>query len=180
MTDRLSVPSARSLWVFRADLSEADQGRVRDAGFDPATLAGAVGAGALDPAGLEIFDAATFKDYGLARYLTEANGMDAADVTPDAQQLNVLTGPVLLVFSSALPEGTARLSPSAPLDLIGRYSARQGVTVAAPLHSDAAHGVIGDASRPASEAAGKPRNIAALALLALVLAVGVSIWVGLR
>ncbi len=182
MTSPLTVPaSLRTIWVFRVDLPEPALEAFQEDGPDDSLspLAAAVGTGWLDRDYIELFDAATLCDYGLARYLSEANGMDPASVDPDADQLDSLTGPVLLIFSAALIEGTQHLAPSAPLALIGRYSEKADYSIAPPLRSDAATGVIGSPpTNPTPQ--GRPGSIASVALLALIVVVGAVIWASLR
>ncbi|HKL70049.1 hypothetical protein [Salibaculum sp.] len=186
MTDQLAIPAAgvRSVWVFTADLPEADLEEFRGADDAPGTdrdsrLEQAVGAGRLAPSHVELFMAETMADYGLSDYLVEANGMDASSVDPDRARLDALRGPVLLVLSGALADGIDRLEPKAPLTLVGRYTETPNFTLRPPLQSVAAPGSIADAppvKRP-SDAAMSGR-IAALALLVLFLVVGMMIWVG--
>lgn len=181
MTDALSVPtSLRAVWVFRVDLPpDALEGFQEDAGSGTSPLAEAVGAGPLDSDYYELFDAASILDYGMAAYLTEANGMDKDSVAPDAETLDALSGPVLLLFSAALPEGTDRIAPSAPLTLVGRYEEKPRFSVAPPLHSEAAKGAIGDTAPDAPQPK-RPGSIASIVLLAVIVLAGLLIWIGLR
>lgn len=181
MTDDLDVPtSLRTVWVFRVDLpQEALEGFQEEGESGTTPIAEAVGAGPLDPDYYELFDAASILDYGMAAYLTEANGMNPDDVGPDAETLDALTGPVLLLFDAALPEGTARIAPSAPLTLVGRYEEKPRFSVAPPLQSEAAAGVIGDAPADAPQP-GRPGSIASLVLVAVIVLAGLLIWAALR
>ncbi len=180
--DPLSMPpgARRVVWVFSVDLPEADleafTGKAGANGAAP-PVAGALGLTRVDPARIEAFDAATMRDYGLPAYLTEANGMDAETVAPDRDRLTALTGPVLLVFGEALPEGTERLKPKAPLRLIGRYAEALDLAPRTAPVSEAAKGPVGDAPRTAPSQAAMSGRVAGIALLVLFLLVAVMIWV---
>ncbi|NBD28739.1 MAG: hypothetical protein GVY31_01705 [Alphaproteobacteria bacterium] len=185
MTDQLAIPagSIRAVWVFELDLAETDlpgfRGDAAPRGPDRLSpLEQAVGAGPLESSHVELFMADTLSEYGLAKYLTEANGMDAASVAPDAERLDALSGPVLLVFSGALGAGIDRLDPEPPLRLVGRYAETMNFTLRPPLRAETAHATTAEApARRPSDAAVSGR-IAGLALLVLFLLVAVMIWVG--
>lgn len=128
--DALQVPpTGRATWVFQVALEgptlEAFKAQPHPEQADAPSawpLREALGLARLDHDFIEVFEAEGLNDYGFARYLTEANGMDDASVAPDAARLDALKGPVLLVYSAALPQGTNALSPRAPLRLVGRYT----------------------------------------------------------
>src|SRR6056297_3143471 len=111
--ERLTLPPAalRAVWVFSSD----------DAEMTAEKAASLLGVSALDPGYIEAFEAEALGELGLAEFLTGPNGMDEASVAPDAEKLDALSGPVLLVFSAALPEGETTLAPKPPLALVGRY-----------------------------------------------------------
>lgn len=180
--DPLSMPAGarRTVWVFTVDLPEADLGAftgTAGANGAPAPVAEALGVARVDAARIEAFDAATMRDYGLPAYLTEANGMDPESVAPDRAKLTALTGPVLLVFGEALPEGTERLAPKAPLRLVGRYVESLDLAPRTAPVSEAAKGPVGDAPRKAPSQAAMSGRIAGIALLVLFLLVAVMVWV---
>ena len=186
MTELYRIPagSVRAIWLFALDLPEAeikafaekDDGEGDTA---PSPLRDALGVPRLNQDFIEIFKADGLKDFGLARYLTEANGMDEATVAPDAETLDRLTGTLVMVTSAALPHGLDRIDPRPPLRLVGRYSERADMRLRPPLRSDSA-GPQSAETPPAktkSDAAMSGR-IATLALLVLAALVGLMIWVG--
>ncbi|MCV2883019.1 hypothetical protein [Actibacterium sp. XHP0104] len=125
---------------------------------------------------IEIFDPATLKDYGFARYLTEANGMDASEVAPDAAMLNAQSAPVLLVFSQALKGADTAFAPKPPLRFLGSYGLTPTDVPMSDLRSDSAKGQLGQGKPPLSPA--RARGMGAMfALLFLALAVLLMIWV---
>lgn len=119
--DRLTLPrtARRAVWVFSSDEAEMTAARA----------ASLLGVSALDPDYVEAFEAEALGDLGLAEFLTGPNGMDDASVAPDAGKLDALHGPVLLVFSAALPEGETTLAPKPPLKLMGRYVESAGTSL---------------------------------------------------
>lgn len=122
----------RAIWLFTADLDPPAFRaftRVSDEGWP---LADALGLRGLSPASVETFLAGDLEEYGLERYLIEAHGMDPGTVTPDADRLAAITGPVVLLFSGRLPEGATKLEPTAPLTFVGRYDAPYSLAPAAP------------------------------------------------
>ncbi|MBN2629875.1 MAG: hypothetical protein JXR75_04985 [Rhodobacteraceae bacterium] len=116
MTNPLAIPIGpeRSVWVFAIDLPK-EQAET----FATGPLSDALGVASLDPAQTEYLDADTFTEYGFSRYLVEGQGVTEDSVAKDIARLDVLRGPVLLVFRPGLGQG--RLAPRPPLRLIGRY-----------------------------------------------------------
>lgn len=187
MSDPLGIPAGaiRAIWVFAIDLPEealpgfAEEVYPED---DDAPvqwpLRDALGLTRLDHDFIEVFQAEKLSDYGFARYLTEANGMDEASVAPDTAMLDALTGPVLLVHSSALGPDVNRLAPVAPLRLIGRYAESVNMTLRPPLSAEAASGIVAEPPKQKPSDAAMSGRIAALALLVLFALVGLMIWIG--
>lgn len=185
--DALSIPagSVRCVWVLAVDLPEeaikvfAEESEADRSGISW-PLQDALGAGLLDRTYVEVFKVDTLDDYGLARYLTEANGMDEAGVAPDAARLDAIEGHVVMVFSDALGDGVVRLAPRPPLRLIGRYAESLDFAVRTAPASDAARK---SAEAPEPEPRTGPSNaamggrVAMVALLVLFALVGLMIWV---
>ena len=182
---RIPAGSVRAIWLFALDLPEAEIKAFaeKDDGEGdttaPSSLRDALGVPWLDHDFIEVFKAGDLKDFGLARYLTEANGMDEATVAPDAETLEQLTGTLVMVTSAALPDGLDRIDPRPPLRLVGRYSERADMRLRPPLRSDSAGPRSAETppSKTKSDAAMSGR-IATLALLVLAALVGLMIWVG--
>ncbi len=134
MSDDLGLPErddARSIWVFTAALDAPAFAAFTRVG-ETWPLAEALGLAGLSPASVECFHTADLAGYGVERYLTEAHGMDPASVGPDTGRLAALTGPVVLLFSRALPRRTDRLDPQPPLVFVGRYDAPYHLAPAMP------------------------------------------------
>ncbi len=168
------MTEARAVWVFARD--EAEGAAPVDA--LPATdLASALGVTALDMDFVEQFRADTLSDYGFSAYLTEANGMDADQVAPDAAVLDALTGPVVLVFTAAMPANVVPVAQP-PLRLIGRYHETETLRLPEPLMAAAAQGTLDGPARkgPPSEAAMMGR-VAMVALLVIFALTALVVWV---
>lgn len=118
MTDALRIPLThdRAVWLFAIDLPDG----AIDA-FLATDLAASLGTDAVDAGQIEVIDTDTIKVIGLAKYLTEANGMDDSMVAPDAAMLDALKGRLLMVFRAALGAGGTHLNPQAPLRFVGHY-----------------------------------------------------------
>lgn len=163
MTDPLTIPKGdhRLLWVFGVDLPKAqipafEAETYHDDGTVMWPLDDALGLSlAPDHDFIELFDASVMQEYGLARYLSEANGMEIGD---DAARLDALTGHVLLVFSQALKPGETAFHLKPPLSLIGRYGLTPPEAPAQDLSAESAQPYSGHpASPPESAPAAPPR-----------------------
>jgi hypothetical protein len=178
MTDPLVFPEradARLVWVFTAALPDdtLDDFTARtDAGWP---LGEALGITALEPEFIEAFPPQDIAEYGLVRYLTEANGMDPDQVSADAAKLGALTKPVVLVYSQALSGQQGRFDPKPPLSFVGRYEAPYSLSPSMPLPEfESASGVVTGPSGPSSDT---PRMRRALVLTVLALALlAVLVW----
>lgn len=118
-------------------------------------LRDALGLDHLDSDFTEVFPASNIKEYGLANYLTEANGFAEESVAPDKRKLDALTGPVALVYSEALGGQDVTLKPDAPLIFIGRYETRPDLRMSSPIQTDSATGQLAP-DAPAPESARMP------------------------
>ncbi len=192
MSDLLSIPAAslRTVWVFTIALDEealpAFEEERPAAGTDERShshshwpLRDALGLAQLDAGFAEVFMAEKLKDYGFARYLVEGDGMDEASVAPDADRLDALTGPVLVLHSGGLPEQTTRLDPRAPLTLVGRYTETMEFTLRSPLDSASAKtptDIPPTAPRKKPSDAAMSGRVATVALLVMGLLVWLMIW----
>lgn len=150
MTDALThTPSqtTKSVWVFTLDVPENQLKPWEHEAFpedeDARTiwpLRDALGLEQLDNDFTEVFPVSNIREYGLARYLTEANGYDDDSIAPDSAVLESLTGPVALVHSQALGNQLVTLRPEPPLKFVGRYDARPDPRMPAPIISPGAAG----------------------------------------
>lgn len=172
MTDALGIPLTldRAVWLFAIDLPDADI----DA-FLAGDLASALGTDAVDPGQIEVIDTDTLRVIGLAKYLSEANGMDDATVAPDAAMLDSLRGRLLMVFRAALGTGGTSLHPRPPLRFIGHY-AEPAPAMPLPMGtSPSASGVLEGPRGKPSDAAMSGR-IATVVLILLFLFTGLFFW----
>ncbi len=147
--DHIPRAAIKSVWVFALNVPKAQIKAWRHEAFPadgnaPTTwpLRDALGLERLDNDFTEVIDPGTFDDYGLARYLTDANGFADDSVAPDAARLDALTGPVALIFSQALGDEPVTLRPRPPLTFVGRYDTRPDLAPHATLHSDSAQGSL--------------------------------------
>ncbi|MEO0938991.1 MAG: hypothetical protein AAFY38_12630 [Pseudomonadota bacterium] len=90
---------------------------------DPQTAL--LGAEYLDGAFTEVFPISDLEGLGLVGYLKEGNGVDPAQLAPDAAKLAALAGWVFIVYSSAFGGFAQTLTPGPELTLIGTYGEPQ-------------------------------------------------------
>ena len=168
--------SRRDLWVFAADLDEADQAEFIGNGVASAALIEALGA-TPDTDHVVLVDLDALSDYGFATYLTDACGMSEASVAPDADTLNALSGTALLVYSHSFAGREGTLAPKPPLSFVGRYHTGLAPLDILPTTLPAeSEGVSADKRKPVSDAAMSGR-IAMVALLLMAALVGLMIFV---
>ncbi len=149
MDEGLNIPANHHgmVWVFRVNLPEAEANIFytethRDNGTTDWPILDALGVAHLDHDYVEMFDASTLKEYSLSRYLAEANSIVDPAIAEDAAKLDALEGMILLIFSSAIPEGTAAFSPKAPLTFVGRYGGLEHIPDFVEMVDDDAVGVL--------------------------------------
>lgn len=171
----------RRLWVFAIDLppDSVNAFATADGSDEDHTawpLRDALGVRHLDADFIEVFDAATLADYGFARYLTEAQGMDAGSVAPDAAQLDALRGWVAILDAQALSNDETP-APQPPLHLIGTYVETRALTLPEPLVAQSAEGTLnGPPAKRPSDAAIMGR-VAMVALLVIFALTALMVWV---
>lgn len=167
------MTAVRAVWVFALDgLDDGDEAPA----LSMAALAAALSVPALDGDFVEQFRTETLVDYGFARYLTDANGMDADQVARDAATLDAVTGPVVLVFAAALPPNAVP-DPRPPLRLIGQYSETVTLRLPETLAAQSAQGTLaGGALRKAPSDAAIMGRVATVALLVIFALTGLVIW----
>ena len=126
----------RELWLFTLfvpsdEIAEWEPPRIGQPPRDW-PLEAALGAGPLDPAHVQVFEAADLGPGGLTRFIADAHGMDEAEVAADAARIDKLRGIVAVVLSGALRERPGRFAPTRPVNFFGRYSAPRVLSPAAP------------------------------------------------
>ncbi len=178
MTDPLEIaPHIHdTVFVFALNLPSEEILAFTDPSQESWPLKDALGAAALDPDGIEIVALKDIAGLGLADFLIEGHGMDAAPVLADKARLDALQGHAVLIHAAAFQGVAQILSPGAELTFIGRYSGLRAATPVEPLRFDAAEGTL-EGGAPAPSDARMGGRIATVALLVLFLLVGLMIWV---
>ncbi len=167
-----------SVHVFALNLPPEEVPAFVEAGPDRWPLKEALGAEALDPAGVDVIQIEDLTGVGLPGYLIDGSGMDPEAIEADRARLMVLSGHVLVIHSSAF-QGTAQtLIPGPELTFIARYSGPGSSFVGEPLRSASAEGQISATAEAAPPSDAKMGGrVATIALLVLFLLVGLMIWV---
>lgn len=143
--------------------------------LSPEELAEALGLWATpDMDHVERFDLDSMRDYGFARYLSEASGFEIGE---DASRLDALTGPVLLIHAKALNEKDTRFAPEPPFALIGRYGTGLDIPPVIGIESDSAKGQLPQGKPPKSSAR-ISGMVATFVLIFLAIFVAVFVWIG--
>ncbi|MEL7099070.1 MAG: hypothetical protein AAGM84_09605 [Pseudomonadota bacterium] len=98
-----------------------------------------LGARYLDSDFTEVFPLSNLDGLGLAGYLEAGNGVDPAQLAPDAAKLAALEGWVFIVYSSAFGGFAQTLTPGPELTLIGTYTEpKRDYVGTGPLEAEAA------------------------------------------
>lgn len=167
----------RELWLFTLFVTSDDAARWEPPRPGHPTrewpLVDALGAGPLDPAHVQVFEAGDLGPGGLRRFLADSVGMDAEQVNADAGKLDMLRGTVALVLSGAIKERPGRFAPVRPVNFIGHYTEASHLTPAAayrPGASTTGHIPAPDAPAPDTRRPLILTLIALVVLAALVLA----------
>ncbi|AWB47548.1 hypothetical protein HYN69_02620 [Gemmobacter aquarius] len=171
-TDPLRIPLTRdrAVWLFAVDLLDTEI----DA-FLAGDLAAALGTDTVDAGQIEVIDTDTIRVIGLAKYLSEANGMDDATVAPDTAMLDSLRGRLLMVFRAALGAGGTTLTPRPPLRFIGHY-AEPAPALPLPMpETPSASGVLEGPRAGPSDAAMSGR-IATVVLILIFVFTALFVW----
>ncbi|MEG3661794.1 hypothetical protein [Celeribacter halophilus] len=172
MSDPLDIPhmGRKLVWVLSFDgtLDELEA-------LTPEAIAEALGLWAApDMAHVERFDMATMRDYGFARYLSEAGGFDIGDAAP---LLDALTGPVLLIHAKALNDEDTRFSPEPPFQLIARFGTAHDIPPVIGIDSESAKGQLPQGKPPKSPAR-MSGMVATVVLVFLAFFVAAFVWIG--
>lgn len=87
----------------------------------PETAADLLGASDVNAAKIEVVAPGSVDTLGLSGYLVDGYGVAADEVAPRREELDSLTGQIVLVPSSAF-SGAQRLSPKEPLSFVGAFA----------------------------------------------------------
>jgi hypothetical protein len=132
----------RVLRLFALDLPRAEVEGLEKSPEGDDLLSALLGVDALDRAAVEVFDVEDLTGIGLAGYLMAGDGIPEAQIEPDRQRLEEVTGGVLLVYSEAFPARPLTLTPDPRLRLIGLYREDTPQIVFEPLPDAAAMGEV--------------------------------------
>lgn len=171
----LTIPAhdRQGVHVFTAALTPVEM-----QGDTAALAAGLLGLADLDPAFVELFDSADLSSLGLSGYLAEGLGVPEAQIAPHKARLDGLTGPVLILRSSALQGRGATLTPDPRLTLIASFTEDRPPVHFEPLPSAAASGTLAP-DLPAGPPPRLPRVFLLLGA-ALILTGAVGLYLGAR
>ncbi|WP_113912401.1 hypothetical protein [Roseovarius dicentrarchi] len=182
MSDKIEITERETgiVRVFAVDIP-ADQIAAFTARNGRWPLREALGADALDPDHIEVFDASDLAGVGLPKYLIDGHAIPEDQIAPMRTRLDGQTGTVLVATSRAFANTAQTLSPRAPLRLIASFS---------EAHTPITFGALPDASaqpqQPEPEAPAprkKPSDaamsgrVATVVLLILALLVTVMVWI---
>jgi len=136
MSDAIEIlPAERGqIRVFDLDMPPEQVRFLRE----PGALAQVLGTDDIDLDHVEIFPVQDLEGLGIAGYLVEGCGVPSAQVAPDRETLDAVTGHVLLIRSRAFRGEAARLTPANSITLLATYTEHQTDWSAQPLHSDSA------------------------------------------
>lgn len=173
--DDLAFPpanAARMIWVFLLDIDESEL-PAYEAPADDGTwpLLGALGVKDLTPSDVEVFPEQRISEYGMVRYLTEANGMSAEEVTQDAATLESLGGVIVMVHGHGLRGKAGHFDPAHPARFVGRYQEKTTLSpVLSEDFSDVTRGIVAGGGTPGTSTQIPWRGIGLALLAVLVLA----------
>ncbi|MAM62113.1 hypothetical protein [Maritimibacter sp. UBA3975] len=169
----------RTIWVFLLDIDPAriDTWKAPDPDTGDWPLPGALGLKDLNPAHVEVFPEGQIAEYGLTRYLTDANGMSVESVAEDARTLASLSGVIALVHGKAVAGQTGHFDPAHPARFVGRYQEEATLTVSTPAPASAStQGSIAGGATPGQGPRKMPWGIF-VAMVAVIIAVAAVIMV---
>ncbi|MBV7407626.1 hypothetical protein [Maritimibacter sp. DP1N21-5] len=168
-------PQPRTIWVFELKVPTDELPMWEADGADEGwPLPRVLGVESLDPAHVEVFPDNRIAEYGLARYLADANGMDESEVAPDAAKLESVSQLVVLVHAKAVTE-PGRFSPQPPARFVGKYAAKGHLTASVPPMSRSAEGVVAGGGPTTVTPTSFPWRVIALSSL-LVAILALLIW----
>lgn len=180
MSDSIQIKASETgaVRLFIVDIApaEIDAFRARNGRWP---LREALGAEALDPDHIDIFDAADLTGVGLSGYLSEGHAIPDDQINEARAQLEALQGTLMVVTSSAFLGQAQTLTPRAPLRLIASFSRAQDPITFQPLPDASARTPVFEEKPPRktpSDAAMSGR-VASVVLLVLALLVLVMVWI---
>ena len=165
MSETISVPAGerRVVRVFALDMRPEQVRFLRE---EPGAIADALGDGDLDPDHVVILKISDLEEVGLAGYLTEGSGVEAAEVEAAREKLDALYGHVLILHSRAFHDRPAELHPASRLRLVATFGRPATDWSGPPIETESAK----PQARPPSprEARGQSRRIGAIVFAVFV------------
>lgn len=151
-------------------------------GHDVTALAQALGAAITTPDDVQFVAADTLRDIGLAQFLMLGYGIAQADMSPEMDRLNGLTGDFAIVRSGAFGPNGATLATQSTAKLVAAFT-EEGAPPPSmtPLTSDSTQGVVTPPDTPAKKPKSDARiggMVATVALILMGLLVWLMIWIG--
>ena len=176
----LEIPATERglIRVFAVNLP-ADEVTTQINATSKAAVAQTLFAHPLPDTGFDLFPLADLESIGLAGYLTQGYGVTAQSLKLERARLNALDGYVLLVFSSAFEGNSTTVQISPDLSHITTFGETLPDMQSIPLNSDAAKPFSGVFSHRPAPIPPRSRS-GALVVAALVVIVGLILWVVLR
>ncbi|WP_439119092.1 aspartate carbamoyltransferase catalytic subunit [Marivita sp.] len=133
--------------VFHIDLPrEAIERFTTQAGTGEWPLQYALGAKTLRSAFVEVINIRDLGDMSLLQYLINAHDVSGADFQAMRTRLDALTGFALVLPSQAFDHTEQDLAISNPLRWIGTFNEPKVATIATPIRTNSAKGVVGTVS----------------------------------
>lgn len=177
MSDKITISEHETgrVRLFTLDLPIKEASAIKDA---PDALARMLGTARIDPDHVEVFDSSDLAGLGISAYLAEGHGIAEEDLRPHAAQLAQLTGPLVILRSSALPDRPATLTPAHPLRWVASFGEDRPSVPLTGITSRSAEGQVN--TPPASPAReGGSLLVVVIGLLLAALA-AIALWLGLR
>jgi hypothetical protein len=133
--------------VFHIDLPrEAIERFTTQAGTGEWPLQYALGAKTLRSAFVEVINIRDLGDMSLSQYLINAHDVTGPEFQAMRSRIDALTGFALVLPSQAFDHTEQDLTISNPLRWIGTFNEPKVATIATPIHTKSAKGVVGTVS----------------------------------
>ncbi len=142
----------------------------------PEGLVSLFGTDALDPTYVDVINITDLSSMSLTDYIHQGYDIEIAE--HDIGAVNGIEGHAILIMSSAARGEEIKLTLAPEVRHVTTYVPDAQIQLIEPLVSESAHGTIGDPpARPAKSQARISGMIAMYALIAMMLLVGLMIWI---
>lgn len=147
MTMHIKSSERGVIRVFHIDLPrEAIERFTTQAGTGEWPLQYALGAKTLRSAFVEVINIRDLGDMSLSQYLINAHDVTGPEFQAMRSRIDALTGFALVLPSQAFDHTEQDLTISNPLRWIGTFNEPKVATIATPIHTKSAKGVVGTVS----------------------------------